>query len=610
MKKKKILFSLAALALALSMTACVGPIGDGEQDTSDTETDTEQQQEISDAVDVIKDGAVAEVVYPISADSDIIGLANSLIGNLKKLSGASGLRPVSDGASYDAEKVQILIGETKYPESQQVYAEVGYGEGVVCVVGNKVVVAGYDASACSKALNSFVVALSTNKDKDGNVSIKNDYKVSVSDRPLVAALPVFNGASTPKTENAGQGSARLYFDGVTDAQVKGYASAIEAAGYVKHDENKIDNNLYYTFYNDDSVVTVIYVERNAGKNMVVTVDPLSNTSLAPLEDDNNYTPVTTTTITQLGLYYDENKAANENALNMQSMNGLCYILRLSDGRFIIIDGGHATEGHADRLYDTLKKQAVDPNNITVAAWIFTHDHSDHVGFFSMFANKYASSVTVELFVHNFPFSSSSGVVSDMSSRFRGAKMIKSHAGQKYYLANAEIEILYTADIYDGYVESMDDTNKASQVFSITADGTKFMFFGDYYDSEGTVLDIYSKETLKADVMQVPHHGISGSSNTINTTVQPTYAFWPVAMLAADNEGGGKKGHVYWKETDRDIDVDLLGRDANNYFVKVMDFENNVYVANDDVYVVTFKDGVLNAVRYEGITEYLSGTVAQ
>ena len=82
------------------------------------------------------------------------------------------------------------------------------------------------------------------------------------------------------------------------------------------------------------------------------------------------------------------------------------------------------------------------------------------------------------------------------------------------------------------------------------------------------------------------------------------------MLDADNEGGGKKGHVYWKETGRDIDVDLLGRGANDYFVRVMDFENNVYVAKDDVFVATVKDGVLNAVRYESITEYLSGTVAQ
>ena len=139
MKKKKILISLAALALVLSMTACGVPAGDGETETSDAETLTEQQT-VAEAIDIIKDGAVAEVVYPISADSDVIGLANSLIGNLKKMSGASGLRPKSDGASYDAEKVQILIGRTKYPESQQVYAEVGYGEGVVCVVGNKIVI--------------------------------------------------------------------------------------------------------------------------------------------------------------------------------------------------------------------------------------------------------------------------------------------------------------------------------------------------------------------------------------------------------------------------------------------------------------------------------------
>ena len=615
MKTKKILFSLAALALSLSMTACGGLFGDNDTEepsgeNTDGQTVTEQQgTEATDAIDIIKNGEVAEVIYPISADSEVIGLANSLIGNLKKISGASGLRPKSDGADYDEDKVQILIGNTCYPESQQVYADIGYGEGLVCVVGNKIIVAGYDATACSKALNSLVVALSTNRDEDGNVSLKKNFLASVSDRPLVAALPVFDGEGEPRTENAGQGSARLVFEGVKEADVKAYASKLEGAGYVKYDENKIDSNLYYTFYNSNSVVTVIYVERSTSKDMSVTVDSRANTALAPLEADNRYNAITTTTFTQLGLYYDDNKEANEAALDMQNMNGLCYVMRLADGRFIIIDGGHATEGHADRLYELLKKQAVDQNDITVAAWIFTHDHGDHVGFFSFFTSKYASAVTVERFVHSFPFTSANGVVSNMSSKYKDAEIIKSHAGQKLYIANATVEILYTTDIYNGNVENIADTNMASQVFSITVDGTKFMFFGDYYDFEKTVLDIYSKQTLKADVMQVPHHGIYGSSNTVNTTVEPTYAFWPVAMLDADNAGGGKKGHVYWKEPGRDVDVDLLGRSDNHYFVKVMDYENNVYVANDDVFVATFKDGTLNVVRYEDISAYLSGTAA-
>ena len=610
MKLKRILFSVLALILVLSMVSCADVPDNNEDSESESASDTQQEQNVTAlALDVIKDGEVASVVYPADAGSEIISLANSLIGNLKKISGATGLRPSSDSGEYDESKIQILIGKTRYPESQQVYSEVGYGEGIIRVIGNKVVVAGYDAAACSKALNSLVVALSAARDESGNVSLKTDYTVNIADRPLVAALPLFDGESVPRTENAGQGSARLVFEGVSADEVKAYASKLESVGYKKHDSNKIDENLYYTYYNEDSVVSVIYAARSTGATMNVTVDSVASTALAPLEADNVYTAVTTSTYTQLGLYYDSNKAANEAALNMKNMNGLCHVMRLSDGRFIVIDGGHATEGHADRLYELLKKQATS-SDITVAAWFFTHDHSDHVGFFSYFADKYASSVTVERFVHSFPFTSANSVISNMSAKFDGAEIIKSHAGQKYYLANATIEILYTSDIYDGNVENIKDTNMASQVFSITVDGTKFMIFGDYYDTEGTVLDIYSKETLKADVMQVPHHGIYGSSNTINTTVEPTYAFWPVAMLEADNAGGGKKGHVYWKETNRDVDVDLLGRDENNYFVKVMDFENKVYVANDDVFVATFKDGTLTAVRYENMTDYLSGTVAQ
>ena len=614
---KKILSVLLLALLALCLVACAGDKTPGAESGGDgLVVDSDSGAQGNDpvaptSIDIIKDGVVAKVIYPITADAETLSLVNSLNTTLQQLSGQTRLRPEVEGTNHDPSTVEILIGQTKYPESIQVYDSLGYGEGIVCVVGNKVVVAGFDNLACSRALNSLVIAMNKNKDEAGNVSLALDYSVTYSDRPLVSALPVLGNNIYPtRVENAGQGCSKVTFEGIEVSDVQTYLPKLEAAGYTKHAENQIDENLYYTYYNDEVVVTLMYAARKTGATLSITVDPMSSTSLVPLASENTWEEVTTTTFTQVGLYYDENKAENEAAKNMKNFNGMCYVLRLEDGSFIIMDGGHNTQGHADRLYEVLKKQAPDPDNIVIAAWFFSHDHGDHVGFFSHFAKSYGSNVKVELFVHSFPFSSADNVLSACRAKFDGAKIIKSHAGQQFFLRNATIEILYTSDLYLTNVEEMSDTNNASQVFTITAEGTKFMIFGDYSENGTTMLDLYSKETMKSDVMQIPHHGISGMQNNMNTTVAPTYAFWPVAMLAADNEGGAKAGHVYWKETDRDIDVDLIGRAPNDYFVNTMDYENNVFVANDDVYVATFSDGVLDVTRYETVTDYLAGVVAE
>ena len=311
------------------------------------------------------------------------------------------------------------------------------------------------------------------------------------------------------------------------------------------------------------------------------------------------------TFTQVGLYYDPDREANAEKGVMKNIAGMCYVMRLEDGSFIVIDGGFDEAYNADRLYSTLEHQAPDPENIVIAAWIFTHDHGDHVGVLRRFAQKYKTEVTVEKFIHSFPFSSGESHISAMRG-FSGAKIYKSHAGQKYYLRNAEIEILYTTDLYLDNVETMDDTNKASQVFTISSHGTKFMMFGDYYHGKDeTVSTIYSNATLESHVMQHAHHGVSDASNKVVLTVAPTYVFWPTGMNM-EKVGKIEAGYVCWEENGKIIRLNLMAMDQNKYVVEQI-AKGNTFIASDDVYVATFKNGVLDVTHYENFDSFLSGT---
>ena len=81
--------------------------------------------------------------------------------------------------------------------------------------------------------------------------------------------------------------------------------------------------------------------------------------------------------------------------------GMSYVIRLADGRFILIDGGFIYDSDADALHETLMAQAEGAQPV-IAAWILTHQHEDHFHCFLRFMEKYEGEVQIEKFLFNFP----------------------------------------------------------------------------------------------------------------------------------------------------------------------------------------------------------------
>ena len=178
----------------------------------------------------------------------------------------------------------------------------------------------------------------------------------VGDRPFLEDIPSLGEDRLPRRiENAGQGSYRIVFEGVEADETRMYVKKLEAAGFVKHAENKIDDVLFYTYYNDDCVLTVIWTDQRRCTLMTVTVDPRGMTNLVPPANENTWTKVIESSFTQVGLYYDPDREANAAYRIMMYVSGMCYVMRLEDGSFIVIDGGYNYELHADHIYETMKK---------------------------------------------------------------------------------------------------------------------------------------------------------------------------------------------------------------------------------------------------------------
>ena len=58
-----------------------------------------------------------------------------------------------------------------------------------------------------------------------------------------------------------------------------------------------------------------------------------------------------------------------------------YIVRLSDGRFVVIDGGMAEYDEIEHFFETLNSQNELESVPVIALWFITHPHFDHFNFF-------------------------------------------------------------------------------------------------------------------------------------------------------------------------------------------------------------------------------------
>ena len=310
-----------------------------------------------------------------------------------------------------------------------------------------------------------------------------------------------------------------------------YLTDLEAAGYTLYTENEISGNLFSTWVDDDTNVTLMY---SPGLGDVRILAEPSGV-LPGLEADNIYTDAgVENVIAMVGVNYDG-----------QTGNGMCFVYRLCDGSFIIVDSGFNVTECADAIYETLCELAPAPDNIVIAAWFMTHAHADHVGGFYAFASAYADKVTLEQIVYNYPTELSFQLcdtstahitkITQCAALFDGAEIIEAHPGQVYYLRDIVIEMLYTWDLYSsGAIAYM---NNSSLVFTINFDddgSTKMIQLGDCAPiAAKTLLKMYG-ETLKSDIIQVAHHGYDGASAELNSAIDADIVLWPSGRSAYSN----------------------------------------------------------------------------
>ena len=565
---KLISILLITTTLCTMLASCFSKDGGGESD-SDSLVDVggaDQTDAIIDAEGVITifaNGAYnAKLIRAENASSFERDVYNQIKDLFKKRTGVNpGID--TDFVAANAEKYDgpaILIGETNYDESKAAYKKLGVGEASATISGNKYVIAFSTQDSVNKLLETIKSYLNKKASKT-EIKVDSNWKIDVKLQYHTSGNETFDSTGLKSSAtvpgnlgtqyNAGQGSYTYVKTNASQTTFEDACKAAENNGFKKYTTSSIGNNKFATYVTQTQILHFMFFP-NKGELRTAVDKRGTGTNgfvLPGLSGDNTYTSTQSSLMTLVDIE------------NSSWPGGMCLIFKLCDGRFVVVDsgvGGRDNDGSSSGwVYASLAKHADDPKNIRVAAWIITHIHSDHAGgLVDMARGTYNTTlkkdgekvkthnvmpkeckqwIKIDTLIFNRPNNNvdgRNGWMDEIINAFKVKNVIKAHPGQVFYYANCKFTMYGSLDLIIDKKVSNHNDESLSMMFEFN--GKKFLVLGDAYPQNTKALaDIY-KENLKADIVQVSHHGYDNTDAAqVYKYVQATMVMWPVAGYEKD-----------------------------------------------------------------------------
>lgn len=450
------------------------------------------------------------------------------------------------GEKYDHESYEILVGPTDYAETA-IVAESFTGAGyIVKVIGHKIVVYATTKSSMEKAVDELIALFDKYAVKETRYSLSIDVSLlnfSGTEQREVCTLPLVENAKLFCFYNPGDNCDEAIYDEASRKAFDDYVAKLNELGYKTHTSHNMNDNVFATLYNSEKTVNVGYYDGE--KRIRVIIEPFSESSLYGSRESDMLDVRTTAQITMLGVRYTDSDGSNVN-------NGASLVLRMYDGRFIVIDGGHNRAENMNNIIKVIKDRSSeylnDGEQPVIAAWFLTHPHGDHIGAIvgqnSLIkaANIKVENVIINLISEEENNKSDSPV--NITSCYAAAKslnanVVVTHVGHTYNYTGITIEMLYTIESLGPAI--INDGNQLSLIMKITftdpntGEKTVFMANGDGTGAALRNVAENFKAYVACDIGQIAHHGASTKGDdqgTINA-----YKFMnPKVVLWTSGEG--------------------------------------------------------------------------
>ena len=258
-------------------------------------------------------------------------------------------------------------------------------------------------------------------------------------------------------------------------------------------------------------------------------------------------------ISRLG-YFDKSAEPVDGAsvIFVDVGQGDCEIIRLEDGRNILIDAG-TNEGE-DELVKKIKDYGIEKFDVVIA----THPHEDHIGGMDAVIDNFDIGCVYmpDVVTTTKTFENLLDSIENKNLEVKKAKAGVSVINEE------NISMVFVAPNSDKY----DDLNNYSAVLKFTYGKCSFLFTGDAEKlSEKEMLE--NSMDVSADVLKVGHHGSSTSSGkNFIEAVNPEYA---IIEVGQDNE----YGHPH-KETMEELEgIEIYRTDLQGDITAICDGDN-------------------------------------
>ena len=234
--------------------------------------------------------------------------------------------------------------------------------------------------------------------------------------------------------------------------------------------------------------------------------------------------------------------------SVQGIGGMGYVVRTKNSKLIIIDGGY--ESDAELVYSYIEKYG----NGKVDYWFITHPHADHCNAMVellksdkefQIENLCYNALSLDYYEEHDKrgFEAEKGFYDNLSND-KILNRIICKQDQIINIDNIKCDIIRIAN---PKLETTEGGNESSMVFKFTATDVNksIIFLGDIYRQASEEI-MQRPELLKADAVQMAHHGQNGAPKEVYDAIHPSICFFNATEALYNNDNGGGYDSGKWK----------------------------------------------------------------
>ena len=492
-----------------------------------------------------------KVIVQASASAKVREAANTLATRVSNLVGKTVKAETDASVAAVAGAYEICIGNTNREVSTAMYSELSNSfEYRLGVRDTYISVASKNDECLINAVTLLADDLSAALFGNycGSPAIAKDYAKQGALVEELVGFPDLGAGSSKGVLEIGDGEYVMYYVNVMERHYTAYVDTLKSKGCEVKQTYTLGGNKYTLMENDAYSVYVAYLNREGSLRVIFGKPDVPQPAPASPTEANVCEPA----LWQLEI----------DCIGGAANGGMSYVIQLTDGTFVVIDGGYRTDAEANNLYNLLKANTVGGGEPVISAWLITHLHLDHWGCLEKFSQTYADKVEVKAFYYNFPGVQMGDInttvknnVEKLMRRFKNATLYSElHSGMNFSVVDAKFTVICTFE--DVFPLEIDNGNDTTTVFKVEVGGQSIMFLGDAYFNESTTMfKQIDAAVMKSDIVQISHHGYEGCSRALYEVIDAHTVLWPMPIVGADQSkvfktwfNNSSQANTYFRES--------------------------------------------------------------